>query len=97
MVSFYVGQRNAMNGTAFIIDMKDTKDGGAMTQNKTSRYIAVEKDTPDVPRAWGEGKTDLIARYQCEIALREKLLGKIERGCQEQYAQTHLYVIRKEN
>jgi len=62
-----------------------------------AKYIAAEKDTPDVPRAWGEGKTDLIARYQCEIALREKLLGKIERGCQEQYAQTHLYVIRKEN
>ena len=29
------------------------------------KYIAVEKDTPDVPRAWGEGETDLIARYQC--------------------------------
>jgi len=27
----FVGQRSAMNGTAFIIDMKDTKDGGAMT------------------------------------------------------------------
>jgi hypothetical protein len=36
------------------------------------KYIAVEKDTPDIPRAWGEGKTDLIARYNCEIALREK-------------------------
>ena len=24
------------------------------------KYIAVEKDTPDVPRAWGEGKTDLV-------------------------------------
>ena len=44
------------------------------------KYIAVERTTPDVPRAWGEGDTDLIARYQCEIALREKLLGKIERG-----------------
>ena len=40
------------------------------------RYIAAERDTPDVPRAWGEGKTDLIARLQCEIALREKLIGK---------------------
>ena len=31
------------------------------------RYIAVEKDTPDVPRVWGEGETDLIARYNCSI------------------------------
>jgi len=61
------------------------------------KYIAVEKDTPDVPRAWGEGKTDLVARYQCEIALREKLLGKIERGCQEGFAQTHLYIIKRED
>jgi|TARA_R100001480_G_scaffold137726_1_gene134750 hypothetical protein len=60
------------------------------------RYIAVEKATPDIPRVWGEGKNDLIARYQCEIALREKLVGKIERGCQETFAQTHLYVIKKE-
>jgi hypothetical protein len=37
------------------------------------KYIAYEKDTPDVPRAWGEGETDLIARYQCEIALRTHL------------------------
>jgi len=60
------------------------------------KYVAVEKDTPDVPRAWGEGETDLIARYQCEIALREKLLGKIKRGCQEGFAQTHLYIIKPE-
>jgi len=61
------------------------------------RYIAVEKATPDIPRVWGEGKSDLIARYQCEIALREKLVGKIERGCQEVFAQTHLYVIKPES
>ena len=60
------------------------------------KYIAVERTTPDVPRAWGEGDTDLIARYQCEIALREKLLGKIERGCQEVFAQTDLYIINPE-
>ena len=60
------------------------------------RYIAVEKATPDIPRVWGEGKSDLIARYQCEIALREKLLGKIERGCQEAFAQTHRYFIESE-
>ena len=60
------------------------------------KYIAAERDTPDVPRAWGEGKTDLIARYQCEIALREKLIGKLERGCQEPFAQTHLYFIEPE-
>ena len=61
------------------------------------KYIAAERDTPDVPRAWGEGKTDLIARLQCEIALREKLIGKLERGCQEAFAQTHLYIIKPES
>ena len=60
------------------------------------KYIAVEKDTPDVPRAWGEGKTDLVARYQCEIALREKLIGKLERGCQEGFAHTSMYFIESE-
>ena len=60
------------------------------------KYIAYERDTPDVPRAWGEGETDLIARYQCEIALREKLIGKLESGCQEPFAQTHLYFIEPE-
>ena len=59
-------------------------------------YIAVEKDTPDVARAWGEGETELIARYQCEIALREKLIGKLERGCQEGFAMTHLYIIKRD-
>jgi len=60
------------------------------------KYIAYERATPDIPRVWGEGKTDLIARYQCEIALREKLIGKLERGCQEPFAQTHLYFIEPE-
>ena len=60
------------------------------------KYIAAERNTPDVPRAWGEGKTDTIARLQCEIALREKLIGKLESGCQEPFAQTHLYFIEPE-
>ena len=47
-----------------------------MRKIKMIKYIAAERDTPDVPRVWGEGKTDLIARLQCEIALREKLIGK---------------------
>jgi len=60
------------------------------------KYIAAERDTPDVPRAWGEGKTDTIARLQCEIALREKLIGKLERGCQEAFAHTGMYFIELE-
>ena len=60
------------------------------------KYIAAERDTPDVPRAWGEGKTDLIARLQCEIALREKLIGKLERGCQEAFVNTNMYFIELE-
>jgi len=60
------------------------------------KYIAAERNTPDVPRAWGEGKTDLIARLQCEIALREKLIGKLERGCQEAFAHTNIYFIESE-
>ena len=40
----YAGQLNAMSGTAFIIDMKDTKDGGAMTQNKIPRYNVYVED-----------------------------------------------------
>ena len=60
------------------------------------KYIAAERDTPDVPRVWGEGKTDLIARLQCEIALREKLIGKLERGCTEGVCSTHRYFIESE-
>jgi len=67
-----------------------------MIKEKTIKYIAVEKDTPDVPRARGEGKTDLIARLQCEIALREKLIGKFERGCTEGVCSTHRYFIESE-
>jgi len=60
------------------------------------RYIGVEKDTPNFPRVWGEGETHTEAKLQCEIALREKLIGKLERGCQEPFAQTHLYFIEPE-
>ena len=60
------------------------------------RYIAAERDTPTVPRAQGEGKTDLIAKLQCEIALREKLIGKLERGCTEGVCHVHRYFIESE-
>ena len=40
------------------------------------RYVAVEKITPDVPRAWGDGETPAIARLQCEIAIREKIIAR---------------------
>ena len=66
-----------------------------MVEEKTIKYIAVEKITPDVPRAWGEGKTDIEARLQCEIALREKLLGKLKRGCIINFINTDLYKIKK--
>ena len=45
--------------------------------NEMITYIAVEDDTPDCPRAWGKGETHLIAKLRCEIAIREKVLGKI--------------------
>ena len=65
-------------------------------RDKMIKYIAAERDTPDVPRAWGEGKTDLIARLQCEIALREKLIGKLERGCTEGVCSPLRYFIESE-
>ena len=65
-------------------------------RDKMIKYIAAERDTPDVPRVWGEGKTDLIAKLQCEIALREKLIGKLERGCTEGVCSTHRYFIESE-
>ena len=49
-------------------------------RDKMIRYIAVQHDTPDVPRAFGEGKTHDEALLQCEIAIREKYLGKLSRG-----------------
>mgnify|MGYP003627319349 FL=1 len=44
------------------------------------KYIAVQKDTPNFARAWGEAKTHEEAILQCEIAIREKYLGKLSRG-----------------
>ena len=44
------------------------------------KYIAVQHDTPDVPRAFGEAPTHDEAVLQCEIAIREKYLGKLSRG-----------------
>jgi|TARA_Y100001951_G_scaffold79129_1_gene66857 hypothetical protein len=67
-----------------------------MKKIKMIKYIAAERDTPDVPRVWGNGKTDLIARLQCEIALREKLIGKLERGCTEGVCSPHRYFIESE-
>ena len=60
------------------------------------RYIGIEKDTPDFPRVWGEGETHTEAKLQCEIALREKLLGKLKRGCREDFAQPERYIIKED-
>ena len=60
-----------------------------------SKYIAVEKATPDVPRVYGIGATDIEAKLQCEIALREKLLGKLKAGCSVDWVHTELYLIVK--
>ena len=49
-------------------------------RDKMIRYIAVQHDTPNVPRAWGDAKTHDEAILQCEIAIREKYLGKLSRG-----------------
>ena len=59
------------------------------------KYIAVEKNTPDIPRAWGEGKIEIEAQLQCEIALREKLLGKLQAGCSLGWININRYKIIK--
>ena len=51
-------------------------------KQKMIEFMAVQKDTPDIPRAWGRGKTYDEAILQCEIAIREKYLGKLSRGYQ---------------
>ena len=61
------------------------------------KYVAVEKDTPDVRRVWGTGNTNVEAKLQCEIALREKLLGKLKAGCSVGFINTDRYVILSEN
>jgi|5B_taG_2_1085324.scaffolds.fasta_scaffold416728_1 hypothetical protein len=60
------------------------------------KYIAVEKITPDIPRAWGTGKNNIEAKLQCEIALREKLLKKLEGGCSVGFIDTSLYIIKED-
>jgi len=60
------------------------------------KYIAFEKITPDIPRVWGEGATEIEAKLQCEIALREKLLFKLKGGCTAGAINTNLYIIKKD-
>jgi len=60
------------------------------------RYVAVQQDTPDVARAWGEGKTHDESRLQCEIAIREKTLGKLSRGYQGRTDVDKMYVIKED-
>ena len=40
--------------------------------------VAIDKD--EIPRVFGYGKTKLEARLQCEIALREYLLRKLNKN-----------------
>jgi len=47
---------------------------------KLITYIATDSNAPDFPRAWGQGETHLVAKLRCEIAIRKKVLGKIERA-----------------
>tara|TARA_A100001391_G_scaffold197214_1_gene176916 strand:+ start:216 stop:473 length:258 start_codon:yes stop_codon:yes gene_type:complete len=53
---------------------------GESKMTKIITYIATDSNAPDFPRAWGQGETHLIAKLRCEIAIREKVLGKIERA-----------------
>ena len=48
--------------------------------NKPIRVVAYEKNSPDIPRAWGEGETLVIAELNFEIAIRKKVINKIESG-----------------
>tara|TARA_R100000426_G_C4732504_1_gene76354 strand:- start:96 stop:293 length:198 start_codon:yes stop_codon:yes gene_type:complete len=44
------------------------------------KVLAYEIDSPDIPRAWGVGKTLAIAQLNCEIAIRKKVINKLESG-----------------
>jgi hypothetical protein len=82
LVSACAGQRSAMNGTAFIIDMKDTKDGGAMTQNK-NYYVAVSDITFYLYDEDGNAKTDKSGNeitYRLKDGMRFKPLEYIADG-----------------
>ena len=48
--------------------------------NKLIKVVAYEKDSPDIPRAWGEGQTLAIAELNCEIAIRKKVINKLQSG-----------------
>jgi len=48
--------------------------------NEPIKVLAYEIDSPDIPRAWGEGKTLAIAQLNCEIAIRKKVINKLESG-----------------
>jgi|LUMR01.1.fsa_nt_gb hypothetical protein len=48
--------------------------------NETIKVVAFEKDSPDIPRAWGEGQTLAIAELNCEIAIRKKVINKLQSG-----------------
>ena len=50
----------------------------------------------ELPATIKEDKTDTIARLQCETALREKLIGKLERGCTEGVCTPLRYFIESE-
>tara|TARA_R100000655_G_C2852266_1_gene169802 strand:+ start:195 stop:455 length:261 start_codon:yes stop_codon:yes gene_type:complete len=52
------------------------------SKNMTNKitYIATDDNAPNFPRAWGQGENHITAKLNCEIALREKILGKLERG-----------------
>ena len=57
--------------------------GEAVSKNAKQRpteynYKALDKD--GIPRVFGYGKTKLEARLQCEIALREYLLRKLNKN-----------------
>jgi len=62
-------------------------------KQKMIEFMAVQKNTPDVPRAWGRGKTYDEAKLQCEIAIREKYLGKLSRGYQGEVNINKKYLI----
>ena len=48
--------------------------------NELVKVVAYEKDSPDIPRAWGEGQTLAIAELNCEIAIRKKVINKLQSG-----------------
>jgi len=64
--------------------------------NETITYIAVDNNAPDFPRARGEGKNHLIAKLRCEIAIREKVISKIENSGNIPMDLVDDYIIKEE-